>query len=233
VTNEQSDGPLRRYLRTFDDQLIPKDIPSSLPLLDELRRDRPFREVFAGVDALFVQHHLAPLVPRVKGMSGEGLDLKRCWFVDVPYSTNDQVRQRLIELVHQENHWPEPFDDPLKPYAVNQMRRVERVLEAIADRATPRRLLVLDDGAYFTRSLARLLKRRPSLATAFEGACIVEQTTYGDRYLRASGQQTLRSLRMPAVSIARCETKLRFESHFIGASVSRAILKTLSSSHGA
>ena len=56
---------------------------------------------------------------------------------------------------------------------------------------------------------------------------MVEQTTRGHRYLELHYQDLKEEYRLSLVSIARCKTKLNFESPFIGAYVSKAINRSL------
>ena len=102
-----------------------------------------------------------------------------------------------------------------------------------ANRERRKRLLVVDDGAYFMRTLNWLLPRDKELVLGFKEhpTHIVEQTTRGHRYLEQhQANRLLKLLNIPVISIARTETKYSLESPFIGAAVSRAVKRALKES---
>jgi S-adenosylhomocysteine hydrolase len=160
-------------------------------------------------------------------MIEEGLDPLRCWFIDIPYSTNVDVRSELRKLGCPESQAARLFNDPLLPYTCSQSMRVADILRGIASRADPRPLLVVDDGAYFARALNKFHGLDPKILDAFKDSSVVEQTTRGHRYLQVHAKELVDEYRLSLVSIARCKTKLNFESPFIGAAVSRAINRSL------
>jgi hypothetical protein len=83
------------------------------------------------------------------------------------------------------------------------------------------------------RALNRLFPRDKEFVLGFreQPTHIVEQTTRGHRYLeRDETKALLKLLNIPAVSIARTETKYALESPFIGAAVSRAVRRSLEES---
>jgi hypothetical protein len=89
------------------------------------------------------------------------------------------------------------------------------------------RLLVIDDGAYFVRALSNLEIHEPGITGIFRNRThIVEQTTRGHRYFKKPKYKDLveNSIKAPVVSIAKCKTKVKFESPFIGAAASRALV---------
>lgn len=221
------DPRISASLRRFDEEEIPSVPPERLPLLDELRAR--FREgaPFAGMDALFIQHHLGPLVPKLAAMVEGGLDPSRCWLVDIPYSTADAVRGHLHRMGFLPEQATNAFTDPLEDYCTAQGTRVALLLQKLAARPHPRPLLVLDDGAYFLRFLRSVSTHRPELLPRFLPACVVEQTTRGHRFLEGPGAPLLSALRLPAISIARSKTKLEVEAPFIGAAVSRALARSV------
>lgn len=223
------DPRITRIVDRFQDEEIPESPPESLPLLDKYRAYDPDPKAFADIDALFIQHHLGPFVPRVKSMIEDGLDPSRCWFIDIPYSTNMDVCRELRKLGCPESQATELLTDPLAPYADTQGQRVAEILRQIATRRDPRTLLVVDDGAYFARTLSEFRQSCPRIAHAFGNSRVVEQTTRGHRYLHKHARELVDAHHLSFVSIARCQTKLCFESPFIGAAVSRAIGRTLES----
>ena len=216
-----------RSLERFDDEAIPSVPPEHLPLIDELRQAFPQRAPFAGFDALFIQHQLGAFVPHLEAMLDDGLDPGRCWFVDIPYSTNLQVRSFLWQKGYREAQTTRLFGDPLEDYSSSQSLRVGFLLQKMANRPDPKPLLVVDDGAYFLRYLTSLKMHQPDLLKQFNGARVVEQTTRGHRYITGPGAEVIKLCDLHVVSIARCHTKLQFEAPFIGAAVSRALLRAV------
>jgi S-adenosylhomocysteine hydrolase len=217
---------IQKCLAEFDSELIPSTIPEELPLIDRFRRERPGRGLFSDVDVLFIQHHIGPLIAKLEAMVAEGLDRKRCWFVDIPYSTNSEIRAELGKRGYRKDHMTGLFSDPLEDYDESQSIRMTYLMQRLADRDRPRRLLVMDDGGYFVRYLKNVTLHSPELLRAFKGAAVVEQTTRGHRYLKQLKRDVVDACGLSVVSIARCHTKLKFEAPFIGASVSRALVRS-------
>ncbi|TET96400.1 MAG: hypothetical protein E3J30_11935 [Anaerolineales bacterium] len=109
------------------------------------------------------------------------------------------------------------------------------IIKLLANQDNKRRLLVVDDGAYFIRTLRYLLPRNENLVRSFKqrGTHVVEQTTRGLRYLQEKRyEEMLRFLGIPAVSIAGTCTKYDLESPFIGAAVSQAAVRTMTRRQG-
>ena len=223
------DPRIMRALDQFNDEEIPHSPPVCLPLLDKYREHDPDPQIFANIDVLFIQHHLGPFVPRIQSMIEDGLNPMRCWFVDIPYSTNEDVYHELRKLGCPGSQTAEPFNHPLAPYDRSQSQRVAEILRRISTRRDPRTLLVVDDGAYFARALNEFRRNEPGMVEVFRNSRVVEQTTRGHRYLQEHANELVEAYKLSVVSIARCQTKLGFESPFIGAAVSRAIRRALES----
>jgi S-adenosylhomocysteine hydrolase len=214
-------------LKAFEHEEIPNEVPQELPLLDEFREAFPSEQPFANLDVVFIQHQLGPLIARLGAMVDDGLDPERCWFIGIPYSTNDRVRRELSLRGHPEDQLAGLFSDPLACYSDAQSSRVERIMRAVADRSDPQRLLVVDDGAYFARFLKSQKGKEPELLRAFHGTVVVEQTTRGYRFLDEEARDVIKECSLFVVSIARCKTKREVEGPFIGAAVSRATSKVV------
>lgn len=195
-----------------------------LPLLDEYRKHR--LASLEGVEALFVQHHLAPFTARINAMFQDGLEPSRSWFLDIPYSTNRTVRQQLYKNLDPCN-WVPLYLNPFGPYSSSQRKRARKLLNFLADQSNRRRFLIVDDGAYVLRILASP-DTPVKLRERFRNARLVEQTSRGHRFLEsAAGHQIIRDLGIVAVSIARSATKILFEAPVIGKSISRALKTAL------
>jgi hypothetical protein len=230
----QHDHPIiQKALKKFYEDEMPETIAESLPLVEEFCKETFPAQLFTNLDVLFIQHHLGPFIPKLRTMFQYGLEPSRCWFIDIPYSTNASVREELKKLGCPEVQMAEPLNDPIAPYSKRQLERVEFILRLYANRERRKRLLVVDDGAYFIRTLNWLIPRDKELVLGFKEhrMYIVEQTTRGHRYLERDETKTLLKLfKIPAVSIARTETKYALESPFIGAAVSRAVKRSLEES---
>ncbi|MFQ6059929.1 MAG: hypothetical protein ACE5KV_01355 [Thermoplasmata archaeon] len=222
-------------LDVYRKEQIPEEVPESLPLLEEFIEEKPAGEPLADVEILLIQHHLGPLVPRVKAMMRDGLDPKRCWFIDIPYSTNDIVWEELRSMGCPREQSAEPFNDPLKPYSNSQLQRVQGLILDLAGELEGKerrcRLLVVDDGAYFVRAIGNLANgvKERIIGILKNRTYLVEQTTRGYRYLKEKkNMEIVFALGSPVVSVARSYTKSYLESPFIGASVSRGVVQGLS-----
>lgn len=180
---------------------------------------------------LLIQHNLGPLLLRLQALFEEGLKPERTWLVDIPYSTNERVRTEIPRLFGVPDlHIAPPFRDPIAPYSILQLRRVEETIYRLSSQLSLPRLLVVDDGAYFVRALRNIERFEPGFSEVFKGrTVIVEQTTRGHRYLEQREYAAIVEdlLEAPVVSIARCATKSDFEAPFIGVAASRAVVKAL------
>jgi len=207
----------------FDKEVIPDKPPSELPLLKEYKTTFKEKDYFQDTDVLFIQHHLGPFIPRIREMSDDGMEKARTWFVDIPYSTNINTKLMLGKDGYETDKMTKIFNDPLDDYDKNQSDRMKFLLFKLANKLDFRKLLVIDDGAYFLRFLYSANIHDPEIAKLFSGASIVEQTTRGHRFIEKQATEIIEKYKLCVVSIARCHTKLNFESPFIGAAVSRAL----------
>jgi len=115
---------IERCLNGFDGERIPSSIPVALPLIEQFRREHPGKEPFRNVDVLFIQHQLGPFIPKLEAMVSEGLDRKRCWFVDIPYSTSALVSRELREKGCRTDQMTGRFSEPLEDYDESQSIRI-------------------------------------------------------------------------------------------------------------
>jgi S-adenosylhomocysteine hydrolase len=209
-------------------------IPESLPIVKDFCKAKKMdSNLFAGLEVLFIQHHLGPFIPRIQEMVNYGLELSRCWFVDIPYSTNDQILDKLKKMGCPENQMAIPFNDPIAHYSRRQIDRIEWILSRLAKKNN-RRILIIDDGGYFVRTLNHHKNQNKKLLSQLKERHmnLVEQTTRGQNYLESKeGKQVLDDLRIPAVSIARAHTKYDLESPFIGAAVIKVAKRRLEEIH--
>lgn len=220
-----------KVLREFPIK-VPKKLPTRMQLLDCYRCQNK-NKLFPldKVDVLLIQHHLGPLILRLYALKKDGLKGKNTWLIDIPYSTNKKVKEE-IEKKYKIPHLQisPPLRDPIAPYSVLQMFRVESIIHQIAAKKDLKRLLVIDDGAYFVRALHNIENYEKGFARTFRGkVAIVEQTTRGHRYLETNKYKSFVEyvLKAPVVSVARCKTKRKIEAPFIGEAAVQALLKSL------
>lgn len=203
----------------------PTRIAEELPLLAQLIAKMPKLD-FSKFNFLFIQHFLAAFPARLDLMLKDGLDPKHTWFLDIPYSTNREVSDRINNNFP--GRIPEPYTDPFGQYNIDQLKRLSKVVDSIMKNGGGGPLVVVDDGAYFAKYLANLLISDPQKAKYFTGTQIVEQTTRGHRFLESEkGIKTIKELKLKAVSVARAETKIHFEAPFIGVALAKSIIEDL------
>jgi len=212
-------------------------IPESLPVVDDfISENRLDKDIFDGKNVLFIQHCLAPIVKRIEAMKKHGkFNPDNCWFVDIPYSTSDEIRNEIKYRWKKIKFAPE-FNDALKPYTKAQHSRVKQTLEKIAD--TKGDLLIVDDGAYAIRTLMELGEDNDMVKKLCDRRIsIVEQTTRGHRYFTDESTSEVHNdflikNNISLVSIAKTLTKKHLESPFIGAAVSSRMIKAIKKFNG-
>lgn len=225
--NKYKDQINRLLERMFED--VSDEFPSSMPLLDNYRKAHTKKsKPFKNVEILFIQHHLGPFLLRLKAHIEDGLKPKNTWIIDIPYSTNEEVRAEIPRQFRiPDLHISPPFIDPIAPYSVIQLRRVEEIIYHIVTRNTHLPLLVIDDGAYFVRAAKNIEDRHPHFLSSLSGKTyIVEQTTRGHNYLEENKYKDFIAniLKAPAVSIAKSNSKILIESPFIGKAAAGAVI---------
>lgn len=203
----------------------PREIATGLPLLEKLhQRAAPYS--FDNLAFVFVQHFLAAFPERLRMMMKSGLSPTDTWFLDIPYSTNDDVAECIEQLFP--GRVPRRYTDPFGNYNQDQLQRMVKVARQVVAASAAARTVVVDDGAYFIRFLSQILEENPAMATPFRGLRIVEQTTRGHRFLESdAGQAVIGALDITAVSVARAFTKTEFEAPFIGMAVADAVVDKL------
>ena len=221
---------IKNALRVLADYDPTGGPPATLPLLRAYRKRFPTPGAFKDCTVLFIQHLLGPTMPRLDAMWEEGLEKDRTFFVDIPYSTHTPLRDALVRKGVPEDQVARPFEDPLDSYSIRQAQRVRDAIRAIATKCPSGTLLVVDDGAYFTRVMHAFSIVDPGLFESFRGRTrVVEQTSRGHRHLEdPKYMHTLAQLDAPIVSIARCDTKTEVEGPFIGQAIAKSIWRILS-----
>lgn len=228
-----------RALKLYREWQLPSEAnyPRKLPLLNGFRSDRQMRgrsrRPFEGYSVLLIQHHLGPMLGRMEVLFDAGVKPENCWFVDIPYSTNGYVWHELRAMGCPLSQAAGPMNNPLRIYNDSQLARVSDIIQAIAE-AAPEKLLVIDDGAYFLRALSHLQDGDRDITHQFgtdagqTRVAVVEQTTRGHRFVSSdTAQVLLDEIQAPLVSVARAFTKTRLEGVFIGEAVAKSLVATL------
>lgn len=196
-------------------QVIPEQQPMVQALVDDYRHRRPLH----GVTALLIQHQLGNHVCQARALIDLGLDPEKIYWLDIPYTSNQTVREALMKLDIPAGNFITHKLRLLDFYALEQRSRVHDLVNKLLQNA-PDRLLVLDDGAYFLESLMCFEADFPELA-------IVEQTTRG--LIKIEGNPSLRyeAMRVPIIDVASSPPKKILEPPFIGKAVCRALQNKL------
>lgn len=196
-----------------------QEIPQSMPILDAWLKTCP-GGALTDTTALFIQHQFGNQVPQANALLKLGLNPRRLFWLDVPYTSNPLVRDALVALriprknfICSDDYWV------LDPYAPYQRNRVQALLKDLL-RDPPNRLLVLDDGAYFLEAAACFADRLPSVA-------VVEQTERGFIKLESSAAMRKYARTIPIVDVARSEAKKTLEPPFIAKAVCAALYRKI------
>lgn len=191
-----------------------------MPLLRDFVAERKAAQPLHGVTALLIQHQLGNQGPQVDALVRLGLDPKKIYWLDIPYTSSALFRRTVQERhkIPERNFWVSRCN-VLEPYAKYQFRRTQEAFQHFL-RKPPGRLLVLDDGAYFLEAAMAFKDRLPNIA-------IVEQTTRGVTKIEESAALTRYSRAYPIVNVARSEPKLELESPWIGAAVLLSLTRHL------
>ncbi len=194
------------------DDSVAREMPILERYVEQHRRERPLR----GATALLIQHQLGNHFLEAKALLDLGLDHRRLFWIDVPYTSHAVVRDALRELdIPRENLMVHDYH-LLDRYPAYHLGRVQEMLRRLG-KMHPSPLLVLDDGAYFLEAMASMRERPADVV-------IVEQTTRGLIKLEENAALRWTAKQVPIVNVARSTPKQNLEPPFIGISVCRALL---------
>jgi S-adenosylhomocysteine hydrolase len=209
------DSLLRRLDARFDRGTSATEIPSCLPLLEDLDNALKLtaRKHFAGWRCVLVHHLLGSVVPMIDGFYRAGIDRSDFTIIGKAYSSHPAVLGTLAAKGYAVTNAVEgyttgiPYDDVLTQVIA------ERLTSLLAD---PRPLLILDDGG---KALSWLL-------TSWQGPlpsrlAAVELTSRGAHALAG------RRLDFPVVNVARSRVKIEVESRLIALSMVAELDNTL------
>lgn len=211
------------------DRAVP---PAFLNVSEPLGAPLPLMEAFLsrvagrpleGVRLLLVQHQLINQLPMVEGLVRLGADPSQIYWLDIPYTSHQEIRDYAVAnlSVEAEHFWLSDDYRILDPYAPYQFRRT---LKAVLSLGAPsdQPLVVLDDGAYVLKALSALSQSRWPTPIA-----IVEQTTRGLIKMRASAAMRARARCLPLVDVAESTPKKTLEPPFIGVAVCVSLGRSL------
>lgn len=199
---------------------VPQEIPWDMPILDKWLRGLGDNKPLAGATALFIQHQFGNQVPQTQAMLDLGLDPQNLFWLDVPYSSNAQVREELVNKgIPRRNLYVSYDYGLLDAYAPYQRRRVQAIIrDLLID--PPQKLLVLDDGSYFLEAASCFKNRLPNVA-------VIEQTSRGMIKLESNAGMRWYSQTVPIIDVARSTPKRTLEPPYIGRAVCAALFRKL------
>lgn len=201
---------------------VPQRIPRRLPLLDAfLSEHAPKANLLGDTTVILIQHQLGSLVPLTRALFDLGLDPKRTYCVDIPYTANAKVQTALQQLgIPRSNFSPSTYN-LAKPYAPYQRQRVQRLLSSLRKQMDARdKVLVMDDGSYFIEAASCYAELLPQMS-------VVEQTTRGVIKINRDVALQRYCARLPIVNVAESAPKKNIESPFIGHVVCNALIRRL------
>jgi len=202
-------------------QVIPPQQPLVQALVDDYRDRQPLR----GITALLIQHQLGNHVFQTQALIDLGLDARKIYWIDIPYTSTPAVRDALMALgIPADNlftHQLKLFDC----YATEQRRRVHAVAQHFIENP-PDKLLVLDDGSYFLESIVCFERKIPQVA-------IVEQTTRGLIKIDENAALRHEAEQVPIINVAGSAPKKYLEPPFIAKAICHALMKKLADRYSA
>ena len=199
---------------------VDQTIPDHMPILDRWVEEHRSWQPLKDVTALLIQHQFGNQVPQTRALLELGLAPERLFWIDVPYSSNPQVREAIAAMsVPPDNLIVSSDYRVLAPYAPYQRRRIQQMIRKLLD-APPQRLLVLDDGAYFLEAASCFRKRLRQVG-------VVEQTTRGMIKMELSADVRAYAQLTTLVDVARSTPKMTLEPPFIGLAVCAALQRKL------
>jgi S-adenosylhomocysteine hydrolase len=190
------------------------DIPGlkEMPIVERFVEEHEAAQPLRGVTALLIQHQLGNQAPQVEALVRLGLDPKKLFWLDIPYTSSSRFRVAIADRLNipDENFWVHRYR-VLEAYDAYQLRRTQEIVRELL-RLRPKRLVVLDDGAYFVAAASTFRNQFPSVA-------VVEQTTRGLIKLDENPSLAHFASQIPIVNVARSEAKRQLESPWIGVAV--------------
>src|SRR6266513_1372617 len=187
-----------------------------MPILAEFVRRHKASQPLRGVTALLIQHQLCNQAPQAEALIALGLEPSKILWLDIPYTSSPRFRRVVGKRlkIPKENFRVRRYR-VLEPYASYQLRRAQELVRLLL-RRRPKRLLVLDDGAYFLEAAVGCRQRLANVS-------VVEQTTRGLIKMEENAALNAYGKTIPIVNVARSQAKLELESPWIAVSVRAAL----------
>ena len=213
--------PVREIPNEFFD--LENELGTPLPLIERFVEFVAGRRPLEGFRLLLVQHQLSNQAAMVGLLIRLGADPKDIHWLDIPYTSNKQVRDFTTAEYDLDPANLYVCDDyrVLDPYPYYQHKRaVETVIDL--GKSADRPLIVLDDGAYVLKALSALHPDRWPQPIG-----IVEQTTRGIIKIRQSAAMQAVGQVVPLVDVAQSAPKTALEPPFIGMAVCASLERTI------
>jgi S-adenosylhomocysteine hydrolase len=196
---------------------------SELPLLDELVEQYKNIQPLRGWRCLFIQHQLGDVCCQAEAMLALGIAAEDFFWVPIPYTAHPVMPKALSERTGVPlSHFFES-SYTLRTNYDDYMNRVvgEQIASVVKDMSEGERLLVVDDGAYFTSALIS----DPTLNIEVKKlrVAIVEQTQRGIIKMEKIGLPS----GMPIIDVAQSPPKKNIEPRYIAEAVVRGTCRSI------
>lgn len=187
-----------------------------MPILKEFVHRYKASQPLRGVTALLIQHQLGNQAPQAEALIALGLDPSDILWLDIPYTSSARFRTVVADRlkIPEGSFWVHRYR-VLEPYWSYQLRRTQELVRLLL-RRKPKRLLVLDDGAYFLEAAVGFRQRLRNVS-------VVEQTTRGLIKIGENAALNAYAKTIPVVNVARSDPKLELESPWIAVAVRAAL----------
>jgi len=213
--------PVREIPNEFFD--LENDLGKPLPLIESFVASFEGRRPLEGFRLLLVQHQLSNQAAMVDALIRLGADPKEVHWLDIPYTSNKQVRDYVVAENDLDPGNLRVCDDyrVLDPYPYYQHKRTVETTIALGH-SSDKPLIVLDDGAYVLKALSAL---HPSRWPRSIG--LVEQTTRGIIKIRQSAAMRAAGRVVPLVDVAQSAPKRSLEPPFVAMAVCASLERTI------
>jgi S-adenosylhomocysteine hydrolase len=203
-------------------QVIDEKLLLRMPLLSELVQRQKEQLPLVNSIVLLIQHQLQDSYAQVSSLLELGVDPTELYWIDIPYTSNASVRSAVQRLgVPARNFWSHAYHLGLQ-YRSYQCSRVHKWISELGegiDRA--RKLIVIDDGAYFLEVAA-------DIGWVFPNLCAVEQSQSGIKLVRTNMKIRNYITHFPVINVAESEPKKVLEAPMIARAISDALWESLS-----
>ena len=192
-----------------------------MPLLNAVVQQHKSTQPFQDVTILLIQHQLQDSYGQISAFIELGVAPENIHWIDIPYTSFASVRTAIQRDfgVPARNFHVSTYRLDL-PYREHQCRRIGQWLNTQGEALRNRRLLVVDDGAYFLEGLSYSDGEPPVFS-------IVEQSQTAIKRLRTEHRFATYLQRNAIVNVAESEPKKRLESPMIASAIGDALMDAL------